>query len=123
MPGQLADLAVLDRDFFSVPEDEIQDIEAVMTMLGGEIVYGAGSFAGHAPPAIPILPDWSPVATFGGYQMRADKAVERAAAASCGCASACHVHGHSHASAWAANVPASDPKSFWGALGCLCWAV
>lgn len=122
-PGQLADLAVLDRNFFSVPEDEIQDIEAVMTMLGGEVVYGAGDFASLAPPAIPILPDWSPVATFGGYQKRANKAVERAAAASCGCASACAVHGHAHASAWAANVPASDPKSFWGALGCLCWAV
>lgn len=122
-PGQLADLAVLDRDFFAVPEDEIQDIEAVMTMLGGEIVYGAGIFSGHAPPAIPVLPDWSPVATFGGYQKRAGKAVERAAAASCGCASSCAVHGHAHASAWAANVPASDPKSFWGALGCLCWAV
>lgn len=123
MPGQLADLAVLDRDFFAVPEDEIQDIEAVMTMLGGEVVYGAADFSCLAPPAIPILPDWSPVATFGGYQKRADKAVERAAAATCGCASECAVHGHAHASAWAANVPASDPKSFWGALGCLCWAV
>ncbi len=122
-PGQLADLAVLGRDFFAVPEDEIQDIEAVMTMLGGEVVYGGADFSSLAPPAIPILPDWSPVATFGGYQKRAHKAVERAAAASCGCASECAVHGHAHASAWAAHVPASDPKSFWGALGCLCWAV
>lgn len=122
-PGQLADLAVLDRDYFSVPEDEIQDIEAVMTLLSGEVVHASGEFSGHAPPPIPVLPDWSPVATFGGYQKRPDARVERAAAANCGCASACAVHGHDHASAWAAGAPVSDQKSFWGALGCLCWAV
>lgn len=123
VPGQLADLAVLDRDYFSVPEDEIQDIEAVMTILGGEVVYGADEFSPLAPPPVPVLPDWSPVATFGGYQKRSGTRVERAAAASCGCASACGVHGHDHASAWASAPPVSDQKSFWGALGCLCWAV
>jgi hypothetical protein len=41
----------------------------------------------------------------------------------CGCANTCGVHGHDHASAWAGGLPVSDLKSFWGALGCACWAV
>jgi len=44
-------------------------------------------------------------------------------AASCGCANNCNVHGHQHASAWGSKLPTSDLKSFWGALGCACWAV
>lgn len=38
--GKLADLVVLDRDYLTVPAHEIKDIEPVMTMVGGEIVYG-----------------------------------------------------------------------------------
>ena len=70
------------------------------------------------------MPDWSPVRTYGGYQKRADAEPPRkyAFAAACGCANACGVHGHAHASAWGANLPVSDEKSFWGALGCSCWA-
>lgn len=122
--GQLADLVVLDRDYFSVPEDEIQDIESVLTLLGGKPVHGAGDFASLAPPLPPAMPDWSPVRTFGGYQKRAALDGERkyAFAANCGCASSCGVHGHAHAGALAAAVPASDERSFWGALGCSCWA-
>jgi hypothetical protein len=33
------------------------------------------------------------------------------------------VHGHDHARAWSGRLPVSDFKSFWGALGCACWAV
>ncbi|HEX2524793.1 MAG TPA: hypothetical protein VHL31_00615 [Geminicoccus sp.] len=81
-----------------------------------------------APPPPPVLPEWSPVRTFGGYQKQARgtlkaEAVQHAAAASCGCTTACTIHGHAHASAWGADVPASDARSFWGALGCACWAV
>jgi len=123
-PGQLADLIVLDRDYFSMPEDEIQDIESVLTLLGGRPVYGAGDFASLSPPLPPAMPDWSPVRSFGGYQRRAAAEGESkyAFAANCGCASTCGVHGHAHAAALAATVPASDERSFWGALGCSCWA-
>ncbi len=38
-PGYLADLTVLDRDIFTVPEDEIKDINAQMTILAGQVVY------------------------------------------------------------------------------------
>jgi predicted amidohydrolase YtcJ len=36
--GKLADLAVLSKDYFKVPVEEIGEIEAVMTMVGGKIV-------------------------------------------------------------------------------------
>ncbi|MEJ1158888.1 amidohydrolase [Prosthecomicrobium sp. N25] len=122
--GQLADLAVLDRDYMTVPEDEIQDITSVLTLLGGRPVHGAGDFAGLNPPLPPAMPDWSPVRTFGGYQKRAEAGNRgHAFAAACGCAKTCGIHGHDHARVWAANPPASDSKSFWGALGCACWAV
>jgi predicted amidohydrolase YtcJ len=43
--GWLADLAVLTKDFASVPTDEIGGIESLLTMVGGRIVYAAGPFA------------------------------------------------------------------------------
>ena len=67
MPGQLADLAVLSADYFAVPEEQIKRIEAVLTIVGGTPVYGAGPFAPLAPPPPPVLPTWSPVVTAGGY--------------------------------------------------------
>ena len=39
--GKLADFSVFDRDLMTVPEAEILDAKAVMTVLGGEIVYQA----------------------------------------------------------------------------------
>ena len=38
-PGRLADLAVLDRDYFSVPDEEIKKIRSVLTMVDGKIVH------------------------------------------------------------------------------------
>jgi hypothetical protein len=126
--GQLADLAVLSADYMSIPEEEIGGLESVLTLLGGEVVYGAAEFARLAPSPPPVLPDWSPVKTFGGYRAAGERAATlsalgRETAATCGCGTACGVHGHAHAQAWASEVPTSDPKSFWGALGCACWAV
>ena len=40
-PGLLADLLVLDRDYLTVPEDEIKDIKPTATMVGGTVVHGA----------------------------------------------------------------------------------
>jgi predicted amidohydrolase YtcJ len=41
-PGKLADLAVLNKDYFAVPDAEIKQIRSVMTVVGGKIVYNAG---------------------------------------------------------------------------------
>ena len=43
--GKLADLAVLSQDYLTVPLDEVGDIESVLTLLGGEVVYAAAPFA------------------------------------------------------------------------------
>src|SRR3984957_11694164 len=40
-PGKLADLVVLDRDYLTVPADQIRSIKPVLTMVGGRIVYDA----------------------------------------------------------------------------------
>lgn len=37
--GKYADLLVLDRDYFTVPADQIKDIRPLMTMVGGRMVY------------------------------------------------------------------------------------
>ncbi|TCW83980.1 amidohydrolase [Burkholderia sp. SRS-46] len=126
--GQLADLIVPDRDFFACAEADIADTTSLLTVVGGKVVYAAGPFADRDAPLPPAMPDWSPVRAFGGYAgwgaAGADgRPLHRAAAQMCGCASACGVHGHAHARAWSSEVPASDLKSFWGALGCACWAV
>jgi predicted amidohydrolase YtcJ len=42
-PGKLADLLVLDRDYLTVPADQIKDIKPVMTLVGGRIVYDAAA--------------------------------------------------------------------------------
>ena len=39
--GKLADLVVLDRDYFTVPEAQIKQIRSVTTMVGGRVVHGA----------------------------------------------------------------------------------
>ncbi|WP_398475715.1 amidohydrolase [Tardiphaga sp.] len=127
--GQLADIVVPDRDFFSCAENEIADTSAVLTIVGGKVVYGVGDFAkldDNAPP--PAMPDWSPVRTFGGYGAWAapdanGQVVAQKMAMSCGCTNSCGVHGHDHATAWSSRLPIADLKSFWGALGCACWAV
>ena len=121
--GQLADLAVLSEDYFAVPEDAIIDITSVLTLLGGAPVHGDGDFRDLAPELPAAMPDWAPSGHFGGYQQRSllNGNAKLAAVTGC-CESSCGVHGHAHAAAWNASVPAGGDKSFWGALGCSCWA-
>src|ERR1700686_2095477 len=44
-PGKFADLAVLTKDYMTVPADQIAGIESLLTMVGGKIVYAAGHYA------------------------------------------------------------------------------
>lgn len=119
--GQLADLAVLSDDYFSVPERDIPHLRSVLTILGGDVVFGEGDYAPMAPALPKPMPDWSPVATFGGYHRTPETAAKLASA--CGCTSSCAVHGHDHAAALSGDAPAADVQSFWGSFGCGCWAV
>jgi hypothetical protein len=125
--GQLADLTVPDRDYFSCPGAEIADIAAHLTIVGGKVVYAAGDFKLLDRPPPPAMPDWSPVRRYGGYgawgQPRELESMRLQSAQSCSCTHSCGIHGHDHARAWSSRLPVDDLKSFWGALGCACWAV
>jgi hypothetical protein len=68
-------------------------------------VYAAEEFANLAPPLPPVLPEWSPVAKFGGY---AKQATVPASLHSRGA----QTHDHKHI---------CDRRSVGGS-GCLCWA-
>jgi hypothetical protein len=120
-------LIVPDRDFFSCAESDIADTTSDLTIVGGKIVYAKGDFKSHdGPPPPAATPDWSPVRRFGGYGAWGRNRLfppRMQATLHCGCANSCGVHGHDHATAWSAKLPISDLKSFWGALGCACWAV
>src|SRR5215471_12538835 len=41
--GKFSDLVVLDRDYLTIPADQIKDIQPVMTMVGGKIVYDSAA--------------------------------------------------------------------------------
>jgi predicted amidohydrolase YtcJ len=124
--GQLADLIVPDRDYFACAESEIAGTVSELTIVGGKVVYGAGRFASLDLPPPPAMPEWSPVRRFGGYAGRAAAGQARTQRQqldeACRCANRCSVHGHDHRGAWTATTPVNDLKSFWGALGCSCWA-
>lgn len=42
--GKLADLAVLSKDYLSVPVGEVGGIESLLTLVGGKVVYAAGPY-------------------------------------------------------------------------------
>ena len=44
-PGKLADLAVLSKDYMTVPAEQIGGIESLLTMVGGRIVYASEPYA------------------------------------------------------------------------------
>ncbi|MBV8609449.1 MAG: amidohydrolase, partial [Singulisphaera sp.] len=116
VPGQLADLAVLSADYFSVPDEEIKAIESVLTLVGGKVVYGAGEFADLAPEPLPVLPDWSPVKVYGGYHQPAQEAVASTQAHAC----AHGAHGLLHR--LLGSMRRGGPEPLWGGLGCDCFA-
>jgi predicted amidohydrolase YtcJ len=124
-PGQYADLAVLSADYMTVPPEEIRRINAVLTVVGGRIVYGADDFLDRSPPVPPASPSWSPVNAEPSPAMRVEVLNTMHFARGChdGCASACGTHGHDHQTAWTSPIPVSDKPAFWGALGCSCFAV
>lgn len=105
--GKVADLAVLSADYFSVAEEQIKSLESVLTLLGGRAVYGAAEFSDLAPPPLPVVPEWSPVAHYGGYHNHAPGSATLHQR--CG-------HAHAHASGSGRHL------HLWGPGACPCWA-
>ncbi len=68
--GYFADLTILDRDYFIVNEEEIKDITSKLTIVDGKVVYGDETYKHVAPASLPVLPEWSPVKYYGGYQTK-----------------------------------------------------
>jgi predicted amidohydrolase YtcJ len=68
--GFLADFIVLTEDYFTVSDEKILEIESLMTVVGGKIVYGSGNFATFAPIIPKAMPAWSPINFYGGYQKK-----------------------------------------------------
>ncbi len=66
--GMYADLAMLSEDYFSIAEDKIPQLKSVLTITDGKIVYATGQYESLNPPLPEIIPDWSPVKYYGGYQ-------------------------------------------------------
>ena len=123
-PGMYADLAVLSDDFMSIEPEAIRGITSVLTMVGGRIVFGDREFDKLSPALPPASPSWSPVLHEPSPAQRtAHTHNSLQMASACGCSSACNLHGHDHGIAWTNPLPVADQKSFWGALGCSCFAV
>ena len=97
--GQLADLAVLSADYFTIPDDDIKRLESALTIVGGHVVHGSEEFDALAPRLPPPAPDWSPVQRFGGSAGAAGASDRRKSSA--------------------LAAPAGDRA--WG-LACGCWA-
>jgi hypothetical protein len=125
--GQLADLVALTDDYFAVSEEQIKGIESVLTVVGGNVVHAADEFAAHAPPSLPVLPEWSPVKVFGGYGAPLD--LRKAARAGVPLPkhhhnAACREHGCHHA--WhqllAGLEAARHPYAGFFGRGCDCFA-
>jgi predicted amidohydrolase YtcJ len=111
--GQLADLAVLSADYFTVPEEEIKGIEALLTVMDGRIVHGSGEFAGLAPPLPPVSPDWAPTGVYGGAYRHSHEVVQpgTTSAAANTCNNPLHQHTHT----------VVGESGSWG-IGCTCFA-
>ena len=52
--GKLADLAVLSADYLTVPVEQIGGIRALLTMVGGRVVYAAEPYAELEAPSLSL---------------------------------------------------------------------
>lgn len=72
--GQYADLVILLQDYFTMPVEGIRNLEAALTIVNGKVVYvsdkASDAFGKFAVPGPAVLPEWSPVKHYGGYQNR-----------------------------------------------------
>lgn len=130
--GMLADLTVLNSDYFTIDEEAIKSIESELTIVAGKIVYADGDFSSFSPPPIPVLPDWSPTKSYGGYY-RVSKTPQHDHPNTAStksnivdkvhlCSGSCQVHAHNHNHARMSNIAINNYSAFWGALGCSCFA-
>ena len=68
--GMFADFALLSDDYFTVPEKEINRLKSVLTVVGGKVVHADGIYKALDQTLPEVVPDWSPVKYYGGYQSK-----------------------------------------------------
>ncbi len=68
--GKLADIAILESDYLTIPEEKIKDVQAVLTMVDGKVVFGQAGFEKFAPRYEKPMPAWSPLNYYGAYQYK-----------------------------------------------------
>ena len=83
---------MLSADYFSVPPENIRGIESLLTLVGGKVVFAASPFEAHAPAPLPVLPEWSPVARFGGHWRERPRAESRGGGGGGGALAFHHAH-------------------------------
>ncbi|CAM3650650.1 amidohydrolase [Sphingobacterium prati] len=66
--GYFADLVILEKDYFAVSDDQIKNITSQLTIVDGKIVFANNEYSDYAPTPLPVIPSWSPVKYYGGYQ-------------------------------------------------------
>jgi predicted amidohydrolase YtcJ len=65
-PGKLADLVVIDSDYLSMTEDDIADIQSLLTLLGGKFIFVRSDFADEQN----LRPAGALISTLEGLQSR-----------------------------------------------------
>jgi predicted amidohydrolase YtcJ len=108
-PGQLADFAVLNEDYFKTPEEQIRGLHSLLTVVNGEIVWAVEDFSEHTPSPLPAALDWSPTAHYGGYYSSGNISAGSMVSAQ---------QVHRHANCTHDNVG----SALWG-LGCDCFVL
>lgn len=68
--GMYADMAVLTDDYFTVPTEKVKTIESVLTIVNGKIVYAKDDYINLDASIAEVIPEWSPVKFYGGYQTK-----------------------------------------------------
>ncbi len=66
--GMYADFTLLTDDYFSISETAIPSLKSVLTVTNGKIVFAAAEYEALDPPMPEVIPSWSPVKYYGGYQ-------------------------------------------------------
>jgi predicted amidohydrolase YtcJ len=119
VPGQLADLAVLSEDYFSVPADRIKHLESVLTIVDGKPVYGTAEFSDLALLSLPVSPDWSPVKYFGGYHNDSKVSLLSSPRSRATSLAIANSQDQQNLNLPSLSTPGSLSR-FWGGLACAC---
>ncbi len=67
-PGQYADMVILNHDYFSIPVEQMRNIHSLVTIVNGKVVYAEGPYHKLSPGLPEVIPSWSPVKFYGGFQ-------------------------------------------------------